>query len=599
MIRQYICALSLVFLFCSVIMAQKYIPVDTTEYPHVGKHLCATEAPSYEQNKIDLGNFTPRNKNAGYTQLPMHVHIVQQDNGTGGVSLDVINRELANLNHAFEPEQIEWYIATINYINNTNLYNFDTSEEDALANGNQLNTGVNVFWVNSISFGSGGACGYAYFPFNSTTSLRILMDKDCAGGVWWDTFVHEFGHHLNLYHTHQGTSSGNTHPDAEHVPRTGSQSNCGSTGDLLCDTEADPTGPTSGCVYNGGGTDIYNNPYTPDEDNIMSYYADACGGALFTPGQYTRINTGLSARLGHSAYDIDGAPFASVTDPSGLCASTFLASITLSWIDNSNNETGFVLERSMDGVNFIAMPYLGVGPNTTTVTDSYNINPNTTYYYRVKASNDNPDHYSNIISITTGAAIDNFTCATAASITCGTYNSPGPSQGNGATQSDATHAVWYEYIPSGTGTLDISSCLGGTDTRVWVYEGSCANLTLVASNDDTCEMTPGSQLWAADLSNIPITQGVPLYIEWDNKWSSNGFSFSASCDCPPDHNLAGAQTSSADFETNGSIQSSQIISGTAVTVDYDSGSSISLNPGFSTANGVQFRAFIDGCGGAQ
>jgi len=694
-----------------------------------GKHLCGTVSPSYEQNEKDLGDFVPRQKNNGFTQLPMRVHIVTLDDGTGGVSLDIINRELANLNYAMAPEQIEWFIKEINYINNSSFYDFTWTfpNEEALCNPHQVNDAVNVFWVNSID--SGAWCGYAYYPSNAYWAIRVFMANDCAGGIWSDTFVHEFGHHLNLYHTHQGTENGPTHPDAEHVPRTGSQSNCSTAGDLLCDTEADPQGTAdSNCNYTGGGTDIYGNPYTPDVDNIMSYYPDACGGTLFTPGQYTRIDNGLSARLGHTAYDIDGATPNSVADPSGLTASVFLGQITLNWVDNSSNETGFLVERSIDGTNFFPIPYWGVGPNTTSAFDVYNINPYTTYYYRVKASNDNPDHYSNVVSVTTGST-SNYTCSTAYPIPgCGWFWSHGPNQGNGASHTDATHAVWYSYTPDYTGTIDLHSCLGYADTRLYVYSGSCGALTLLASNDDACPMTPGGLPYASEVLNVPVTKDIPIYIEWDDRWSQDGFWFyleftsSALCseieninsagtytideipctnfalnppaenaklyrftppttgviditscgegvntnlwvyggtcssinmiassdddcnagsgqgfvaseviglnvtagvdiwlewddlwssqgfdftisyqgqgNCPSSLNLTGNQTVSNDFETDGVIISDQVI-GSGITVDYDSGTSISLEPGFQINLGAIFNAFIDGCGGSQ
>ncbi len=488
---------------------------------------CGTISPSYKQNIKDLGAYSLRQKNNGFTQLPMRVHIVRHTNGTGGVTMDVINHELSNLNYAMLPQQIEWFIKSINYIDDSNLYDFDFSqEESALCDPNQINDAVNVFWVNSISGTSiGSACGLAYYPANAAYSIRVFMDKDCAGGGYWETFVHEFGHHLNLYHTFEGTENGPNDPNAEHVPRSGPQSNCTTAGDLLCDTAADPEGTVDiNCVYNSGGTDIYGNPYNPDVDNIMSYYPDWCGGTLFTSGQYTRINAGLSARLSHTAYDIDGAAPNIVADPSGLTASFGGSFVTLNWIDNSSNETGFLIERSTDGVNFEPVPGSGVASNVNTVVDDFNIGSNTTYYYRVKASNDDPDHYSNVVTITTGYL--NYTCSTALPIDCGQYWSPGPDQGGGATHTDATHAVWYTYTPPFTGYINIYSCLGGTDTNLYLYTGSCGALNLLASNDDACQMTSGSSAWAAGLWSVPVTKDVPVLIEWDNKWSNSGFWFS-------------------------------------------------------------------------
>lgn len=71
----------------------------------------------------------------------------------------------------------------------------------------------------------------------------------------------------------------------------------------------------------------------------------------------------------------------------------------LTWQDNSNNETGLKLERSLDGTNFTELAILTA--NTTSYED-INLTPNTTYYYRICSYNTiGNSNYSNITSITT------------------------------------------------------------------------------------------------------------------------------------------------------------------------------------------------------
>jgi hypothetical protein len=73
--------------------------------------------------------------------------------------------------------------------------------------------------------------------------------------------------------------------------------------------------------------------------------------------------------------------------------------IRINWQDNSNNEDGFKIERSTDGVNFTQIAT--VGANTTSFTNS-GLSRNTTYYYRVRAFNQAGDSaYSNVASATT------------------------------------------------------------------------------------------------------------------------------------------------------------------------------------------------------
>ena len=194
----------------------------------------------------------------------------------------------------------------------------------------------------------------------------------------------------------------------------------------------------------------------------------------------------------------------------------------------------------------------------------------------------------------------NFTCSEAIEISdCGTYTAIGPSQGGGATSSDATNAVWFKFTPTFTGIVDIYSCLQGVDTRLLVHSGSCNNLSLVNANDDNCELFPGGDLWASELIGVPVTNGQPIYIEWDDRWSTSGFDFTIDCHsiCPNNYSginkLTGVQSAVADFETDGILQSAQIID---ANVDYDSGTHIELCQGFEVKLGRVFNAFIDGCG---
>lgn len=87
-----------------------------------GKHRCATEAPSYEELEKVLSEFNTPRKNSGFTQLPIRVHIVRETDGSGGLSLQDLNIEISNLNYALHPVSIEYFIADVNYIDDSNFY---------------------------------------------------------------------------------------------------------------------------------------------------------------------------------------------------------------------------------------------------------------------------------------------------------------------------------------------------------------------------------------------------------------------------------------------------------------------------------------------
>src|SRR5262249_34847553 len=114
------------------------------------------------------------------------------------------------------------------------------------------------------------------------------------------------------------------------------------------------------------------------------------------------------------------------TAPATLAASAASSSaINLTRADNSNNETGFKIERSPDGVNFT--PPIPTAPKGTSYQDT-GLATSTTYYYRVRATNNAGDSaYSNIANATTQAAqaipaapnnlVANATSTTAISLT--------------------------------------------------------------------------------------------------------------------------------------------------------------------------------------
>lgn len=86
--------------------------------------------------------------------------------------------------------------------------------------------------------------------------------------------------------------------------------------------------------------------------------------------------------------------------PTNLAASAPACDqIDLTWTDNADNEDNFVIERGTDGVNFVLLDT--VGANVTSYNDT-TVAENTTYYYRVKATNGDGDSaYSNVANATT------------------------------------------------------------------------------------------------------------------------------------------------------------------------------------------------------
>ncbi len=128
-------------------------------------------------------------------------------------------------------------------------------------------------------------------------------------------------------------------------------------------------------------------------------------------GRMSNNNFGMKGELDHvdvftrqlSGSEILSAMAASepitVKAPSTLSASSASSKVSLTWKDNADNETGFLLERSLSSASgFSALKNLDA--NQTSYTDNQ-VNAGKQYYYRVKAVNNSIESsFSNTASVT-------------------------------------------------------------------------------------------------------------------------------------------------------------------------------------------------------
>jgi hypothetical protein len=130
----------------------------------------------------------------------------------------------------------------------------------------------------------------------------------------------------------------------------------------------------------------------------------AGSGTVSTRGVYTAPSSGsgsasvkatANARSGNASVSYGTAPAA----PSNLAVTSSTKSyVSLSWVDNATNATGYVIQRSTNGSSWTQVGT--VGANATTFTDR-SVSPNKTYYYRVYAYNSfGNSAYSNVVQAT-------------------------------------------------------------------------------------------------------------------------------------------------------------------------------------------------------
>ena len=173
----------------------------------------------------------------------------------------------------------------------------------------------------------------------------------------------------------------------------------------------------------GGYCDVYstNQPPCHGGPGDIGYYCDTAGGSSGSP--VLAYNDHLVVSLHHcatcpnrgvpippiithmgSSIPADaiggGTPPEPPAAPSNLIANAVACDqVDLAWTDNADNETGFRIERSANGVSFGEIDT--VGANVTTYSDT-TAAENTTYWYRVRAYNGAGNSaYTNIASDTT------------------------------------------------------------------------------------------------------------------------------------------------------------------------------------------------------
>ncbi|MRR10938.1 hypothetical protein EG835_00235, partial [bacterium] len=76
------------------------------------------------------------------------------------------------------------------------------------------------------------------------------------------------------------------------------------------------------------------------------------------------------------------------------------ARVSLVWVDNSDNETGFTIQRATNDSFTAGVSNATVKANTTDYRTG-NLLRGTTYYFRVRANNGTPSAWSNVITVTT------------------------------------------------------------------------------------------------------------------------------------------------------------------------------------------------------
>lgn len=231
------------------------------------------------------------------------------------------------------------------------------------------------------------ACGVAYVMSNPSSgfasSAFSVTRQGCFGG---HTFAHEIGH-----------NQGNAHDRKN----GGSSAYPYSFGYRTCDNIAPSNGQSFRTVMayscTGSRVNYFSNP------NV--YYNGAPMGVHY---ELDPANSADNARSMNNTAPITAAFRGSPSDPPPAAPTNLQGSasshdrVQLGWNDNSNSETGFTLQRAVNGGSFSDRASLSA--NTASFTDT-GVSGGTTYSYRVRAWNSTGNsEFSNTVTLVTPSA---------------------------------------------------------------------------------------------------------------------------------------------------------------------------------------------------
>jgi hypothetical protein len=216
-------------------------------------------------------------------------HVVRTSAGTGGIGRDQLAAALADADAAFAPGRIGFHLVHADTIDDDALYTIESEVElMRLRSMNVVPGALNVYFVESLFYG----IFYGFSAYTADPFQGIVMANAATGTPENPaTFPHEIAHYFDVLHTFDEVGG----------PGCTSGEGCRVTGDLVCDTPAEPLvssitelTPFPDCAYVGAATPpcAGDPPYAPDLTNYMSIGFPQCRDH-FTRGQLRRARTTL------------------------------------------------------------------------------------------------------------------------------------------------------------------------------------------------------------------------------------------------------------------------------------------------------------------
>ncbi len=333
---------------------------------------CGTPSPHELDSKLYLSNNLAQLRQTESQKYRIRINpiIVHPENEPSVYFESDVNMILNHANEYLSEINVELFIIPSGTKNvfNEKFVNLKLEDEADLRQTYDVNNALNIYFLKSISLPDQTFLnGYTNFPAKSQNSNRILisyLDKNTEDFKTLKNkiFLHELGHYFGLLHTFQDSNN----PDIskrELVTRVAS-SNCATTGDLLCDTPADPfeREPLLSSYYCNDPLpatllDAQGNTFQPPLNNIMSYHI-RCGD-VFTNQQYIRMKAGLGLRISsENEYDILEQKVENISflnfSKNAYCKSD---SVKVGFISNLSTSSYYLEISDNYGKNFQRLPF--------------------------------------------------------------------------------------------------------------------------------------------------------------------------------------------------------------------------------------------------
>jgi hypothetical protein len=228
----------------------------------------------YGQNNVHAKN---KNLPCINKEFNLYVHVGLDSLGQKLMTEDKIKELLSEANKAFEPICISFNYCKIDYARDYSFNRIkDEIEVDLLKSRFHKKRRLNLYIVGTIFEPNRNSYSSPKGITDETNGI-IIIPKTGLG------LIHELGSTFGLLHTFENS--------LEYEKVDGS--NCKTSGDLLCDTPADPFDinklyglylDTGKCKFQFPGTDKNGEYYKTEIGNYMTHYF--CAHCFFTTSQY-------------------------------------------------------------------------------------------------------------------------------------------------------------------------------------------------------------------------------------------------------------------------------------------------------------------------